>query len=90
MHTYFRARDRVYIKGKNEKIPKNVLFLYIPFLNSEFFGCKVTKKHPTPSDDRSRALNPTSTDYKAVQDNRSRQLNEQDPVYHSSHGGKKK
>ena len=50
----------------------------------------MTKKHPTPNDDRSRALNPTSKDYKAALDNRSRQLNERDPVYRLSRGGKKK
>ena len=48
------------------------------------------KKRPTPEDDRSRALNPTSKDCKAALDNRSRQLNKQDPVYRSSRGGKKK
>ena len=49
----------------------------------------MTKKHPTPNEDRSRALNPTSKDYKAAQDNRSRQLNLKDEVYHKSRGGKK-
>ena len=49
---------------------------------------KMTKKSPSPNDDRSRALNPTSRDYQAAQDNRSRQLNPEDEVYHSSRGEK--
>lgn len=49
---------------------------------------KMTKKSPTPNDDRSRALNPTSRDYQAAQDNRSRQLNPEDEVYHFSRGEK--
>lgn len=70
--------------------PRKMFNFLIFFLYSEIVGCKMTKKHPSPNDDRSRALNPTSTDFKATQDNRSRQLNDQDHVYHSSRGGKKK
>lgn len=42
---------------------------------------------PTPSDQRSTVFNPTSPAFKAVLDNRSRQLNPKDRVYHSSRGG---
>jgi len=44
------------------------------------------KKGRSPNDQRSDALNPTSRENKAARDNRSRQLNPQDPKFG---GGKK-
>lgn len=50
----------------------------------------MTKHHPTPNDDRSRVMNPTSTDHKAAADNRAMQLNSQTEEYTSSRGENKK
>jgi hypothetical protein len=51
---------------------------------------KPTLNAPTPSDQRSTVLNPTSPDFKASLDNRSRQLNPKDQTYRSSRGGGQK
>jgi hypothetical protein len=42
---------------------------------------------PTPNDQRSAVFNLTSPDHKAAIDNRSNQLNPNNPAYHSSKGG---
>jgi hypothetical protein len=42
---------------------------------------------PTPNDQRSTVLNPTSPEFKATLDNRSTQLNPNSQAYRSSQGG---
>lgn len=42
-----------------------------------------TEKTPTPNDQRSTVKNPTSTEYKADRDNRSDQMNPNNPAYPS-------
>jgi hypothetical protein len=41
---------------------------------------KDNDKTPTPNDQRSNVKNPTSPDHKAAQDNRSKQMNPQQPA----------
>jgi hypothetical protein len=48
---------------------------------------QMTDETPTPNDQRSTVLNPTSGEHKAALDNYSRQMNPKDAVYHSSRAG---
>jgi hypothetical protein len=47
-----------------------------------------TKQSPTPNDQRSTVKNPNSDAYQSDQDNRSRQLNSQDPLNANDPGRK--
>ena len=40
----------------------------------------------TPNDQKSNVRNPTSSDYKAMNDNRSNQMNQKDQAYYKSRG----
>jgi hypothetical protein len=51
---------------------------------------KIAEEKPTPNDQRATVLNPTSTEHQEALDNRSRQLNRNNPAYHSSRAGNQK
>ncbi len=48
------------------------------------------KEKPMPNDQRATVQNPTSAEHKEAMDNRSNQLNQNNPAYHSSRAGNQK
>jgi len=48
----------------------------------------MTKSNRSSNDQRSDVHNPTSSEHKAASDNRSNQMNSNNPSYHSSRGKK--